>query len=183
MKSPIYKVILRIFLCSFLVILPVKLISQVTVEANAGIGGTITNVENWAGISLHDWGNFGGGFNAQVHRQVFNRFHVGAEAGFRYFLWYELPAASSYGDIDVDAFYLMAKCRYFFNDNIHTEIGIGPYFFGDFIDIGLAAVLGYRIMINRHISIVPKLGTGIIIDSDASLIPINLTIGASYKIW
>ena len=154
--------------------------AQVTVEAYGGLGFNGVDVAAWAGTQPYDWDET----MAEVYGQVFffeaGGVSLGAELGYSHLLWYEITYLGSYIGYDVEANRVMGVARTDFTSFVFGEVAVGYYLFDGFTDMAASAALGGHIPLSGPWTIPVKLRATTILDTDANMTPIGLSIGVAY---
>ena len=179
---------LRIFgalICFLFLQYPDSTFGQRVIEVHGGIGYTSVDIEAWAGTEPNEWDQTMSQIEVQYFFSQVGELSIGVELGYQYFFWYEviIPFGTTrlFSGRSAEANHLMAVGRYEFTDKMFADLGLGMIFFEDFTDYGLSGALGYRIQVNEKLAIPVKFKAGIVLDNDANLIPLGISIGLSYK--
>ena len=182
LKSKIIGAFLFLLILQF----PDQTLGQRSIEVHVGIGYTSVGLEAWAGTNPIDWNQTMYQIDAQYFFSQFGNLSVRVKFGYQYFFWYEIiipfGSTSLRRTREADANQLMAVSRYKFSDKLYADIGLGTNSFEGGTDIGLSGALGYRFQVNQELTIPVKFKTGLILDSDANLLPLGITIGFAYML-
>ena len=164
---------------------PDSTFGQRIIEVHGGIGYTSVDLEAWAGTEPNEWDQTMTQIEVQYFFSQVGDLTIGVELGYQYFFWYEVVipfgATRLFRGRSAEANHLMAMGRYELSNKLYADLGLGMIFFEDWTDIGLSGALGYRIKVNEKLTIPVKFRAGIVLDNDANLIPIGISIGLSYK--
>lgn len=167
--------IIIVFLLSF------SSLNAQMLSAFGTIGGTFVDEEAWAGQEPRDWNNTMSGFHLQAHFLNVSKLHIGAEVGYTYLFWYDIVIISPVTR-QVDAWRVLALAQVDLAAGLFLEAGAGVYLFEDFTDPTVAFGLGYLIDIPGPLSIPLKARADIILDSDATLVPLGLSAGLRFNL-
>ncbi len=164
---------------------PDSTFGQQVIEIHGGIGYTSVDLEAWAGTEPNEWDQTMSQIEVQYFFSQVGDLTIGVELGYQYFFWYEvvIPFGSTrlFRGRWAEANHLMAIGRYEFNDKLYADVGLGMIYFEDWTDIGLSGALGYRFRANEKLAVPVKFKAGLVLDNDANLIPLGITIGLAYK--
>ncbi|MFZ5972780.1 MAG: hypothetical protein ACOYXA_14425 [Bacteroidota bacterium] len=166
-----------------------------TIEVDGGMGYAAVNLESWSGISetgstfrLYDWSNFTGYASLQVLFPVSKSIQAGVSAGYQHLFWYEWKYFYDtyngyfyYQEADVNASRFLGIVR-LNAAKLQFDLGLGTFVFDDFADFTTLAALIYPIKLTDQLSIPVKVATNIIFDSDATIVPLTLGAGLSYRV-
>lgn len=177
------KMFVRLSIFILLISMCDRSFSQI-IEVGGGIGYAAVDMNAWSGIEPEDWGNFSSYYGAQILFPIGDKVAVGAGVAYQYLFWYyfRYPYGSQTLDItrDVDATHVQGIVRFNLKQNF-IELTVGPYFFEDFIDLSLGVQFGHEFRLSEKFGVPIRVGTTIIADSDAVIIPITAGAGLSYR--
>jgi hypothetical protein len=150
-----------------------------SLEGAFALGYTVVDMDGWARNTNYDWGQFAWRGTVAGYRWMGPKVQLGVEGGTNYFFWYTYRTYSGYESsaVDVDAWHVMAMGRVYLSPRVFAEVGGGYFFFSDFSDPGVVAGLGYRIPVSERLSVPIKARAGMVLDSDANVIPLTLSGG------
>jgi hypothetical protein len=137
-------------------------------------------MDAWSGGYAYDWSQFTWRANAAVFLGLGRRARIGAEVGHDYFLWYTVATGYGYQSEarEATAWHVMAVGRLYLSRRMFAEVGGGYYFFSaDFSDPGIVAGLGYHVPVGRRLSVPIKARVTMVLDKDATLVPLTLSGG------
>ena len=152
-----------------------------TFEFSGGIGFTSVDKNKWAtGVALDDWNQMGYAADARLFFANAGPAQFGAEAGYRYFWYYEALYAGTRIYRDVAATRLGAVARLPIAQQLAFDLGGAVYVFDGFTDPGVSAALVYQVPAGP-ITLPLHFRTDVVMDSDAMMIHSGITLGFGVK--
>lgn len=175
----------------FLFITPVtgQSIDTLIFRLNAGAGFTLIDLPTaleWDENYFEEWDKVNVKVNLQCEFLDFSSFRLGAEIGYNRLYYYYVsvpypPFTPRVYEETVSAINISALGTYVSGNNLFIQAGVGPYFYGEGVTIGIKGALGYRISVGENvavpISLVADLNTG-----DGTPFSFGLTVGIEYKL-
>jgi hypothetical protein len=154
---------------------------QRTIEVYGGIGYTAVDLDAWTQTRYVDWNQTMYQGSVQAFIAQAGTVLLGVEIGYDYFFWYTVPVPGySYTRTrEADATRLMAVARLEAPTGLFGEFGAGGFLFGDWTDLGVAASVGYKIRATPKIAVPIKLRSAYIMDADANLLPVGISVGVA----
>jgi hypothetical protein len=175
--------IFRTFVVAVLITLSAHSVAQI-IEVGGGTGYSAVDMYAWSGTEPDDWGNSTSYFGAQILFPLGSKVSIGGGVIHQYLFWYDYryPYGTSYIYItqEVSATRIAGILRFNFNRNF-LDLSVGPYLFDDFVDLSIGVQFGRDFRLSDKIGLPVKIGTNIIADSDAIVVPITIGIGFSYR--
>jgi hypothetical protein len=149
-------------------------------EIGGGIGYTQVDHEKWGGAGATNEELMLYLFDARLLFLKAGGFHLGLEAGHRYFFYYEVPFGSTTLTRDVAATRLGAVARRPLGSAVELDLGAAAYMFEDFTDMGVSAALVFRFPIAGKITLPLQLRTDLVFD-EQMIIGSGATLGLAFR--
>ncbi|MGH7520304.1 MAG: hypothetical protein ACREMI_03400 [Gemmatimonadales bacterium] len=149
-------------------------------EVGGGIGYTQVDLEKWGGATATNEELMLYLFDARLLFLNAGGFHLGLEAGHRYFFYYEVPFTPSTLTRDVAAMRLGAVARRPLSSAVSLDLGAAAYMFEDFTDMGVSAALTFRFPVAGKFSIPLQVRTDLVFD-EQMIIGSGATLGLSFR--
>ncbi|MEM9998113.1 MAG: hypothetical protein AAF809_10475 [Bacteroidota bacterium] len=186
MSSSIFRrATFAVALLSLVLIMPFAARAQVTIEVHGGVGYTAVDVDGWSQGTAVNWDQFAVPVYAQLFALQVGAAQLGLEVGYDYFFYYEVRIPDPFFTVirgrDVEATRVHAVARLPVGGRAFVEAGAGPYFFDGFTNLGATLAVGLPIGLTPRLALPIKLRTGLVLDEDASLVPLSLSVGLSYR--
>jgi hypothetical protein len=154
---------------------------SITLEVSGGAGFTSVDVQKWGGASAMNEEQVTTAVDVRGFFLNAGGFQFGAEAGYRYLFYYEVPFGTTTLYRDVDATRIGAVARRQVGRFVSVDAGAAAYLFEDFTDLGLSGALVFMIPIGSRLSAPIHLRADAIFDDQLILAPAG-TIGLSLKL-
>lgn len=156
-----------------------------TLEFDGGIGYAAVDMTAWAGTEPYDWGQMTSYYGVNLLFPLNDVISLGGGVRHQYLFWYDIQyffSGSTYSILtrEVSATRVAANVRFNFN-RLFVDVALGPYFFEDFNDFSATGSFGYNIRLSDKLSLPIRLSAGLILDSDASILPVTTGAGLSYR--
>jgi hypothetical protein len=170
---------------SILFIQPAATTNAQTLEFDGGIGYAAVDITAWEGAEPYDWEQMTSYYGLNILFPINDVISLGGGVRHQYLFWYDTRyfySGSPYSTIthEVTATRIAANVRFNFN-RLFIDVALGPYFFDGFNDFSGTGSFGYNIKLSEKLSLPVRLSAGLILDTDASIIPITTGIGLSYR--
>jgi hypothetical protein len=155
---------------------------SIVLEISGGAGFTSVDVDKWGGGNVRNEEQMLTAVDMRGFFLSAGGFQFGAEAGYRYFLYYEVPFGTTtlYRDVDANRFGVVARRP--LSRFMSVDIGTAMYQFGSFTDFGLSGALVAHIPLGAKLTLPVHFRTDFVMDSDAQIVAPALTAGLSYKV-
>lgn len=155
------------------------------ITAQAGIGYSVVDVPKsteWNESYFNDWSEFNFRFNAQGTWGL-GDFRAGAELGYSWLYYYDVtvPPVPYYYFGYAGAFNISAVAEYRF-EKLAIQAGAGAYIFDDGTAFGVHASGTWRFKLKNPDMAIPLTIRADVIFGRATIIPINILTGFSYRI-
>ncbi len=157
--------------------------AQRAVELHVGGGYTIVDVQKASGQSGEVRAEEQGMY--QVYGRFFfmpvGRAMLGAEAGYRYLYYYEVPYAPfGYLSRDIAPTHVAGLLKLPLAGGLAVEGGAGLFFYEEGSSLGIFGAAGYDVPIIRQVSLPIRVRMDLLIE-DPAAIPVGATVGAAFR--
>ena len=154
------------------------------ITGQVGIGYSVVDIPkstDWNESYFNDWNELNFRFNAQG-TWGFGNFRAGAELGYAWLYYYDVTVPGPYYYYGyAGAFHINGLAEYRFG-NLAVQAGAGPYIFDDGTSIGIHTSVTWRFKLRNPDMAIPLTVRADVIFGRATIIPINLMTGFSYRI-
>ena len=152
---------------------------ELVFELSGGLGYTSVDLQKWGGNGSTNEELLLSQFDARLFFARAAGFQLGAEAGYRYFFYYEVPFGTNMLTRDVAATRIGAVARRPLNGVVSLDLGAAAYMFDGFTDFGVSGAMVFRIPAGK-IGIPLHLRTDLVFD-EQMLVGSGATLGLSFK--
>lgn len=164
---------------------PLSAQTGMLLEITGHAGYTAVDVDKWAGSSANDWTQFASGASAKLFFKGLPTVKFGVEAGYRYFMWYQVVvpfgATTIIREYDISATHYGLVARLSPVPGMSFDAGVGAYAFDGGTDVGGHAALSKSFLSGPKISIPIGLRIDYVADKDAPMTDIGANAGIAIK--
>ena len=156
-----------------------------TLEFDGGLGYAAVDMTAWAGTEPYDWGQMTSYYGVNLLFPLNDVVSLGGGVRHQYLFWYDiryLISGTTYVMLtrEVAATRIAANARFNFS-KLFVDLALGPYLFDGFTDFSATGSFGYNIRLTDKLALPIRASAGMILDAEASIIPVTAGAGLAYR--
>lgn len=155
--------------------------SSIVLEVSGGAGFTSVDVKKWGGSGATNEEQLLTAIDLRAFLFEVGGFQLGAEAGYRYFFYYETAFGPTtlYRDIDANRFGVVVRRS--LGKFVGVDAGAATYQFPGGSDLGVSGALVFRIPLGAKLSVPLHVRADVVL-SDPMITAPAATAGLSFKV-